>query len=379
MKNKYISLLAIWMGLFCFMSCDDFMDVHKKYVEGDEIIYAPKVDSMQFIAGREKILFRVWLRNSPNVRSVDVFYNNRTDSVIIPVTPSAELYNVNYILPDMGESAYTFEVRTTDSYGHQSLPTTGIGTSYGNNFQSQLNNRIANISINEKLSQTQVTWLSASENLILSEMRYTTIGNEIKIIKVKPNESITPITDAADGSSFEYRSLFLPEPNAIDTFKLDWQTTTDMDVFFNQTSWEVVSVSDENAPFFGSLILDDDVGGLSFWHSVYDYFVPVPHWLIIDMKSPKNITQIDTWRRWGDDNTKTVRYFVSDDPDPDAATWVQIGNDVVFPFGMVQMLTTAIPSPDPANKKRYLKLYMPDSNYAGEFTNIAEIYVHGSY
>jgi hypothetical protein len=382
MKNKYIGLLAIWMGLFYFVSCDDFMDVHKKYVESDEIIYAPKVDSMQFIGGREKILFRVWLRNSPNVRSVDVFYNNRVDSVIIPVTPSAELDSVNYILPDMGESSYTFEVRTTDSYGHHSLPTTGVGTSYGDAFQSTLNKRlIGGVSINEKLSQTQIAWLSAAESLLFSEIRYTTTGNETKIIKVKPNESSTSIADAADGSVFEYRSLFLPEPNAIDTFKFDWERTVDPDVFFNQTNWEVIQVSDANADYPETNIIDDNLS--SFWHSEYSPMSPFPHWVVIDMKSQKNITQIDTYRRNNNRDSKTIRYFVSDDPDPNATTWVQIGNDVVFPSATTpQMLTTTIPYPDPANKKRYLKLYLPDTNNTGSGStsvSIAEINAYGSY
>ena len=54
MKKVY-ALIAFVISVLSITSCDDFMDVHKEYIEGGEIIYAPKPDSLRFIAGKERI------------------------------------------------------------------------------------------------------------------------------------------------------------------------------------------------------------------------------------------------------------------------------------------------------------------------------------
>ncbi|GHT64533.1 hypothetical protein AGMMS50239_22430 [Bacteroidia bacterium] len=384
MKKIYISVLA--MSLLGFISCDNVMDIHKQYVEDGETVYAPRVDSMVFKAGEGRVLFQCWLVNSPNVKTVNVYWNDGLNkhSITVPSSTSDTVLVEDFI-PDMGEQSYTFDVRTVDAYGHQSLKTTASGASYGVLFRSTLNQRRINgISINEVLSQIQIPWGVAVENLVRSEIRYKTVGNETKIVRVNPTESLTSITDATDGSPFEYRSSFLPEPDAIDTFSLDWERMTiDPVVFFNQTSWEVIGWSDQDdvSPLPASTIIDGiDNNSGSYWHSDWSATkIPPPHWAVIDMKTPKNITQIVTYRALGRSGAKTVRYFVSDNPDPNAATWVQIGNDVVFPNNSSpQMLTTNIPSPDTANKRRYLKIYLPDSNN-GQDIQIAEIYVYGNY
>jgi hypothetical protein len=315
---------------------------------------------------------------------VDVYWNGGLDKQSITVPASAsDTVLVEEFIPNMGEQSYSFDVRTIDGYGHQSLKTTGSGASYGDFFRSNLlQRRINGVSINEKLSQVQITWGVAAENLERTEIRYTAVDNETKVIKVKPDESLTSIADAADGSPFEYRSLFLPEPTAIDTFAMEWESTIAPVVFFDRTTWVVLQVSDERADDGGgkATLIDDNRS--TYWHSMWGPNIPPPHWAIIDMQnSLRNITRIETWRRANNGNSKTVQYFVSDDPDPDAATWVQIGSDVVFPNNSSaadNMRTTEIPSPDPANKKRYLKIYLPDSNN-NQNTSIAEIYVYGSY
>lgn len=51
MKRIY-GIVAFVVSVLSFVSCDDFMDVHKEYIEDGEIIYAPKPDTIGFIAGK---------------------------------------------------------------------------------------------------------------------------------------------------------------------------------------------------------------------------------------------------------------------------------------------------------------------------------------
>ena len=141
------------------------MDVHKEYIKGGEIIYAPKPDSIAFYAGKGRIKFRFWLYNSPNVTSVDLFWNSYADSLIIPVTPGTGLDSSEVILENMSEKAYTFYVKTTDQYGNSSLEMTDFGTSYGDSYKESLSQRKVR---SATMSGTDgiIDWYSAAASLI---------------------------------------------------------------------------------------------------------------------------------------------------------------------------------------------------------------------
>ena len=119
--RRIYSLTALLASVLSFFSCEDFMDIHKEYIEGGEIIYAPKPDTISFIAGKDRILFNCRTYNAPNVRTIDVYWNEGLDSLIIPVELNTGYDSISVVLEDMEEKSYSFNVRTTDNYGHKSL------------------------------------------------------------------------------------------------------------------------------------------------------------------------------------------------------------------------------------------------------------------
>ena len=129
MKKLYNGLL-FFITFLTLASCEDFMDIHKEFIEGGEVIYAPKPDSVSFIAGKGRILFRCWMYNSPNVKSIDIFWNDGKDSLIIPVKLNAGIDSLESVLSNMPEKSYTFDIKTTDNFGHSSLSTVDFGSSY---------------------------------------------------------------------------------------------------------------------------------------------------------------------------------------------------------------------------------------------------------
>jgi hypothetical protein len=357
-------------------SCDSFMDVHKEFVEGGEIIYSPKVDSIEFRGGRESVLVRAWLLNSPNVRSIDVFWNIGQDSVIIPVSASAGLDSVERLLPSMPEKAYTFDIRTTDNFGHKSLLVTGFGSSYGDVFQSSLaNRRVKSVTITDKAGV--IEWFPAGDNLVTTEIRYTDRNNQPKTVSIGPGASSIMCPEAKTDSKFTYRSLFIPEEKAIDTFDVAWdecETAFPPIYVYDRSEWSVLEVSDETESDGGgkNTLIDGDLG--SYWHSQWGPDISLPHWAIIDIASSKDIIKIETYRRKGNTDSKSVKYYVGDDPDPDAATWTLIAEETFPSSG--DLLTIDIPESVNTNQGRYLKLLLPDSNKE-PFTSIAEIYLYG--
>lgn len=353
------------------------MDVHEKFIRGGEIIYSPKTDSIAFIAGKDRILFRFWLYNSPNVKSVNLYWDNNMDSLIVPVTPTTGLDSADIILPDMAEKSYTFNVRTVDKYGHTSLATIDFGTSYGTFFQSSLmHRRIRDVSITDKGGK--ITWFSATENLVGTKIHYVT-NNETKAVVWMPaNENVVLCPDAKTNSIFEYRSFFIPEEESIDTFSINWtqfETPFPAIYQYDKSSWTVVDYSDQEIGDGGGVTALIDGKLDDWWHSQYNNGVaPLPHWAIIDLRTSKNICRIDSYRRPGNTDAKTVQYFVSDNPAPNASTWVKIAEGV---FGTGDNLTIDIPDSVSTDKGHYLKIYLPDSNRKNN-SSIAEITLYGN-
>jgi hypothetical protein len=378
-KGIYSSLLVIAL-LSALVSCEDMMDIHQDYIKEGEIVYAPKPDSIAFLSGKGRILFRYWLYNSPNVSSVDISWNNGADSLIIPVTPTTGLDSSDVLLVNMAEKSYTFDVRTTDEYGNFSLIMTDFGTSYGASFESSLFQRkVKSVFIEDQVGH--ILWYSAAENLVENQVRYeTNNGTQIVRISAGDNEVLCP--GAIEGSFFEFRSLYIPEEAAIDTFAMEWQQYEDPFLAasggtyeYDKSEWSVIDYSDQQVDDGGGAgtILDGDFD--TYWHSAYSGgAAPLPHWVIIDLKSAKAIHQIDTWRA-GNTDANSIEYWTSDDPDSGASSWVKIAEGV---FSSDEDLLSLNLAGSGVTTKRYLKLVLPDSNRV-TYTSISEISIYGRY
>ena len=147
------------------------MDIHKQYIEDGEIIYAPKPDSIAFIGGHNRILFRCWMYNGINVKTINVSWNDGMDSLSIPVTFKTEMDSLEIMLSDMPEKSYTFHTHSVDNFGHHSLIVTNFGSSYGDIYISSLTNRrIKGLSLTDKFGT--IEWFSAPEGLIANEIKY---------------------------------------------------------------------------------------------------------------------------------------------------------------------------------------------------------------
>lgn len=375
MKRIY-SLAILAASILSFTSCEDFMDIHEEYIEGGEIIYAPKPDSVSFIAGKGRVLFNCRTYNAPNVRSIDVYWNDGLDSLIIPVELKTGYDSISVILDNLEEKSYTFNIQTTDNFGHKSLFMTDFGTSYGDTYQATLNDRlIESLSLSDQ--EGTIKWYYAPQYLVRSEVRYVKKDGSQAIAKVPSTDDLVLLPDVKPGSTFEYRSLYIPEEAAIDTFATAWkeyETPFPTEYKYDCSSWKVLSVSDVSTSEGGGMdaLIDDDLS--SYWQSAYEGGdAPLPHWAVIDMQTPKKISRVELYRRSGNTDTKSVELYVSDQPDANTGNWTKIGT-AVFDEGDSSSIT--LPETSGAGKGRYLKLLLPDSNRE-PYTNVAEVYVYG--
>jgi hypothetical protein len=160
------------------------------------------------------------------VRSVNIFWNNYADSLSVPVTPSTGLDSLMVYVPLTEERSYTLYVRTTDIFGNHSLAEMSSATSYGAIYESTLVNRGVKSAVTSN-STTEIQWYGIADDYVCSEVRYTGVNGEARIVRTFPNETSTLCPDAKTGSTYEYRSLYMPT-NSIDTFYTAWQTISDI-------------------------------------------------------------------------------------------------------------------------------------------------------
>jgi hypothetical protein len=112
-----------------------------------------------------------------------------------------------------------------------------------------------------------------------------------------------------------YKSFFIPEETAIDTFPTALSTVT-LPAFIefkgekiDKTNWEIVDFSTEEpgegAPNgLASAAIDNNLG--TFWHTQWDGASPgYPHFFTVDMKDVVKINKIETFRRSGDNRGQT--------------------------------------------------------------------------
>jgi len=375
MKRIY-SLAILAASILSFTSCEDFMDIHEEYIEGGEIIYAPKPDSVSFIAGKGRVLFNCRTYNAPNVRSIDVYWNDGLDSLIIPVELKTGYDSISVILDNLEEKSYTFNIQTTDNFGHKSLFMTDFGTSYGDTYQATLNDRlIESLSLSDQ--EGTIKWYYAPQYLVRSEIRYVKKDGSQAIAKVPSTDDLVLLPDVKSGSTFEYRSLYIPEAAAIDTFATAWkeyETPFPTEYKYDRSLWKVLSVSDVSTSEGGGMdaLIDDDLR--TYWQSAYEGGdAPLPHWAVIDMQTPKKISKVELYRRTGNKDTKSIELYVSEHPEAETADWIKIGT-AVFDEGDSSSIT--LPETIGAGKGRYLKLLLPDSNRE-PYTSVAEVYVYG--
>jgi hypothetical protein len=223
--NKIFLPLCMTIMMLGLSSCEDFMDVHKEYIEGGEIIYAPKPVYIGFNAGLNRVQFNCLLYKSPNVRTVEVswLWNSRKNVKEIAVTPDSDMFLVSTVFSDMEEGAYTFTVKTIDNAGHSSIEMTEFANVYDSVlFKKSLANRYAGVASKYVGTDVTVDFANAPASVAWTDIRYTTTDGATATAKLLPDQTSVVLPNGKLAAPIEYRSAYLLEEGAIDTVYKEW-------------------------------------------------------------------------------------------------------------------------------------------------------------
>lgn len=216
-KFKYYSVL---MAVSVFFSCSKMEDNMMGFVKDGEITYSKKVDSLVVYPGHNRLKLS-FVNLGPNVDKVKIYWYNKSESLEVPVTSTDGRLNVT--IPNLAEGAYSFDIYTYDKSGNISVPQTVIGNVYGENYQSTLHVRSIE-STNIKKGTGSIDWYSSPPGSFSTEIKYTGKTGTERVVYAPANEDITSLPDFQSGESIAYRTMFRPEPMAIDTFYTETET-----------------------------------------------------------------------------------------------------------------------------------------------------------
>jgi hypothetical protein len=366
---KYIlNIFSFLCILTLVAACDKFTDIHQDFIKDGEIIYAVKPDSVVFIAGKERLMMRLWMENAHNVKQVVVSWNSGQDSLVVPVTFKTGRDSIEVLLNGLEEKSYSFNIYSVDNFGNRSLTYTQFGSAFGSTYAEFLGNRrVKKTTLTER--EGVIDWFAPAEGMIINEVTFTSRQGNDTLVRI-PSTAFSVAINAGAGATFRYRSLYIPQEESIDTFYTAWSSDKLPDTYvLDRVDWEAIAVSDEKASDGGgkAALVDGNLG--TFWHSQWGPDIALPHWAIIDMATVKNIVYFSVYRRPGNTDAKTVRIYLGNSSDPDTG-WALAGEGTFTSGDMVNVTN----SNNAAG--RYLKIYLPDSNRP-PFTSIAEVYGYG--
>lgn len=219
---KLYSILSMSLLFSILFSCGDIKDTYEEFVKGGEIIYVAKADSLKARGGNERIELSWLLLSDPKVTHYTIYWNDNLDSISGTLFKTTEVDTIRVILDNMREDVFYFDVVQFDTYRNHSIKSSVAGRIYGENYRSTLLNKaFRNIKFNEQDVEIEWSTSSSSSEMIFIEVEYWDTNNKL-IRRVLPPSSQKDTLYNISLDGFRYRTAFLPEELAIDTFYCDY-------------------------------------------------------------------------------------------------------------------------------------------------------------
>lgn len=332
MKYIHAILLLGMIGLAAASCSKTRGDAFKDYMKGGEIIYPGRVDTLLVHPGLNRIKMLVVLGNDPLVNQVRVFWNNKADSLTLPVKRTSGIDTVEIMIPNLTEGNYNFSVFTYDAEGHISVVVNATGVAYGPSYTSSLVNRtLKSLETSPDGNQIYLNWGGAAIGETSIEVKYIGLDGQEKTITAQPDELVTILPDYQSRSQLTYRSEYKPDTLAFESYYPPASTAT-LPMYERQLSKAGFSVLElptdvkSNHGWLMPYLWNDNI------HSGFATQNQVPCWFTIDVGQTAALGRIKFWqatdRLYRIENVKTFEMYGSNNPAADGSwgSWTLIGS-----------------------------------------------------
>jgi hypothetical protein len=225
-KMKISNLIILACMMLATVACEDMNDKHRTWLESGEIVYIGKVDSLYAFPGDERIQFRYWI-SDPRAKTITVSWSLGKESLEleVPAHLPGEHFDV-YIGKNektITEGDHTFQWTTKDGKGNRSVVFEKGANVYGPRYRSRISNRPL---LGAGVNGTNVTlrWGGMTDDDEIGIIISYTDVTEVPVERYFTSEEIaSPVVlpDVKVTSPVTYRTLYLPDPAAIDTFSTE--------------------------------------------------------------------------------------------------------------------------------------------------------------
>jgi hypothetical protein len=197
-------------------------DNFNPYMENGEIIYIGKADSVKTFAGEQRFLLEFIVKD-PRANALYVFWNQQTDSIIVPVPDHNPDDVFSIMVGDetlLNEGSYTLELVSKSADKYKSVSVVASVNVYGNKFRQTLVPKIVRSVVNSNGNIT-ISWGGAiSEKELGVALKYVNVFNHDTVVfrTTKELKNPTVLSDVELTQGIDYKTFYLPETTAIDTF-----------------------------------------------------------------------------------------------------------------------------------------------------------------
>jgi hypothetical protein len=223
MKNAVIYIIIL--SLFGLASCRDMDELYKEYIVPNGKTYPQKADLLKVYPGKNRVKISWQKPTDPSVTNAHIYWNYFTDSIKVDLASQTN-GTISYIIDNLAEQSYTFNVITYDAKGNQSVPSEMTGIVYGEAYQATLLSRPV-LFMYANQTGLNIQWGTSSASFSKVVIKYlSSTGNRTEKT-VAPEEMVTVVPDFQTGSTFTIETHYLPEPFAIDEFVVTEEYTAE--------------------------------------------------------------------------------------------------------------------------------------------------------
>lgn len=325
--NRFISsLILAFLFIISLGSCSKMNDTYKEFLEEGQLIYTGRPDTIHVHPGHNRLLLAWKIPSDPKAIKARIFWNNRLDSIDVPIDRSdSERDSVKVYFDDFEEGNYLFEIFTFDDEGNRSIKMEVIAKVYGENYISSLLTRpIDRTEMNE--GALHITWGALPDTTAIgSEVFYSNSEGNEEIIFVDGMEATTIIPNF-EPQTFRHRTLYLPSLSAVDTFYTKYSSLRikGSPVPISTDGWSITASSEDvKGGRLAVNLIDGNLTNLYVNEIAADN--NYPHWVIIDMGNMVSDIEGFYFYQRSLNPTRTLEIEISNDGN----IWVSLGTHVL--------------------------------------------------
>ncbi|WP_162618535.1 DUF4998 domain-containing protein [Pedobacter yulinensis] len=295
-------------------------DTHVGFIKGS-ITYVGTPDSVKIYPGNKRMKM-TWRLSDPSATLAKVYWNNKSDSLVVPVKLAAGSDLMELMFDNMKEGTYSFDILMFDNKNNRSVSKNVVGRVYGDTYVNTLLGRPVKQAVFDKEKVT-VSWGIADQTAIAAEISYRDKSGTRLSVRVPPDSMTTTLKNYSMSlyGTFEYRTLYAPDSLSLDIFSTASQTVkvTGPPIEYTRTGW-TGGLEDYDIPTgrVPQNLLDNNIN--TIWHM--DKNKSYPHPVTIDMKTVNTVNGLTYNQREPlDGAVKLVEIQVSSDN----LTWRSLG------------------------------------------------------